>query len=118
MPRVFITDPPSGTELDYSKAITIHWDSDPPGAITRWKFYLGTENGRWDLLMCEREALKKIDLDPHDLPPAGRLYAQVRGVYSGSCIGEKGEEQGMNERVLSDTVEWICPEKTLVATSL
>lgn len=113
MPNVFITDPPNGTVLDYTKKITIHWDSDPPGTIIRWKLYLGTEDGRWDLLMCERDALNQIELDPHDLPLRGRLYAQVRGLYHGIGIGEKGQEKEMDERVLSDTVEWMCPDETL-----
>ena len=106
MPAVFITDPPDGALLDYAKKITIQWESDPQGAIKAWKIYLGTEDGRWDLLMCERGAHKHIDLDSHDLPLGGKLFAQVRGVYDG-----KGKSQeDMEERVVSNIVQWNCPD--------
>lgn len=107
MPAVFITDPPEGTLLDYAKIITIRWESDPQGAVKSWKFYLGTEDGRWDILMCELDALKHIHLDPNDLPLAGRLFAQVRGAYD----GKDGNQKNMEERVVSNIVQWICPDQ-------
>jgi len=106
MPIVSITEPQDGTVLDYTKKITIRWESNPQGDVKDWKIYLGSEDARWDLLMCEKGALKHIDLDPDDLPRGGRLFAQVRGVYDG-----KGRNlEDMEERVLSNTVQWICPD--------
>jgi hypothetical protein len=108
MPAIFITDPPDGALLDYAKKITIRWESEPQGAVKGWKIYLGTdEEGRWDLLMCERGALKHIDLDPHDLPLGGRLFAQVRGVYD----GKDRDKKDIEERVLTNIVQWICPDQ-------
>ncbi|MGA6828397.1 hypothetical protein ACO9S2_12370 [Nitrospira sp. NS4] len=113
MPAVFISDPPNGTVLDYSKKLTVRWDSDPKGAVKSWKLYLGTEDGRWDLLMCEQGAVKQIDLDPHDLPLGGRLFAQVRGTYDGKSRPEPGKPpEDIEERVVSNIVQWICPDAT------
>lgn len=107
MPAVFITDPPDGALLDYAKKITIRWESDPQEAVKSWKLYLGSEDGRWDLLISEQGTLKHIDLDPDDLPLRGLLFAQVRGVYDGR--GRNPED--MEERVLSNIVKWICPDQ-------
>jgi hypothetical protein len=113
MPNVFITDPPDGALLNYDKKITIRWESEPQGLIKSWKLYLGTEDACWDLLMCERGTLKHIDLNPHDLPLGGQLFAQVRGVYDGK--GRNDED--MDEYVVSNIVQWICPDQAQAPNS-
>lgn len=107
MPAVFITEPQDGTMLDYSKKVTIRWDCDPQGRVKSWKFYLGTQDGQWDLLMCELGNLRHIELEPHDLPSRGLMFAQVRGTYD----GHDRENRDMEERVLSSTVHWVCPDE-------
>lgn len=115
MPSVFFTRPQNGGEFDPEKRLEISWDSNPPGTIIRWKLCVGTEDGRWDILMSEQETRQQVTLHPEDYPLNKTLYAQVRGVYMGTTTRD-GKPQQEEERALSDMAVWNPSIKTAPAS--
>jgi hypothetical protein len=109
MDGIRITLPTSGSELNYSNPrVRIEWEAEGKfkGKIKEWWLYLGSEKGIFDIVVGPMGKMEYLEIAVNRLPTAGRLYGQVSGVY----LGKTKEDDEIDEEVISDLVDWGCPE--------